>query len=46
MFGVLLIGPADILCDVKAERVVAQICGKIRDFDEVPFGRKDVDREP
>jgi hypothetical protein len=34
MFGVLLIGPADILCDVKAERVVAQICEKIRDFDE------------
>jgi hypothetical protein len=34
MFGVLLIGPANILCDVKAERVVAQICGKIRDFDE------------
>jgi hypothetical protein len=34
MFGVLLTGPADILCDAKAERVVAQIWGRIRDFDE------------
>jgi hypothetical protein len=34
MFGVPLIGPADILCEVKTERVEAQICGKIRDFDE------------
>jgi hypothetical protein len=35
MFGVPLIGLADILCDAKAERVAAQISGKIRDFDEV-----------
>jgi hypothetical protein len=34
MFGVPLIGPADIICDAKAERVVAQIGGYSPDFDE------------
>jgi hypothetical protein len=40
MFWVPLIGPADIFCDAKAERMAAQIGGRIRDFAE--FSHSDV----